>query len=66
MNGTDSKDRKRQMQRAIKPIDIWMVSLTESIDSEQRGQRPVVVIAVHSHAKPHYVSGQVPVQNGQN
>jgi len=63
MNGTDSKDRKRQMQRAIKPIDIWMVSLTESIDSEQRGQRPVVVIAVHSHAN---VSMVVPLTSNQD
>ena len=34
------------MQHAIRPADIWMVSLTEIIGSEQRGQRPAVVIAV--------------------
>jgi len=35
------------MQTAIKPLDIWMVSLTESIGSEQRGQRPAIVISTH-------------------
>ena len=34
------------MQHAIRPKDIWMVSLTETMGNEQRGQRPVVVIAV--------------------
>jgi mRNA interferase MazF len=34
------------MQHAIRPKDVWMVSLTETIGSEQRGQRPAVVIAV--------------------
>jgi len=34
------------MQHAIRPMDIWMVSLTETVGSEQKGQRPAVVIAV--------------------
>jgi len=51
------------MQRAIKPIEVWMVSLTESIDSEQRGQRPVVVIAVHPQAN---VSMVVPLTSNQD
>jgi mRNA-degrading endonuclease toxin of MazEF toxin-antitoxin module len=38
------------MQGAIRPMDIWMVSLTETVGSEQRGQRPAVVIAVHPQA----------------
>src|SRR4030067_1807459 len=51
------------MQREISPKDIWMVSLTESIDSEQRGQRPVVVIAVHPQAN---VSMVVPLTSNQD
>ena len=34
------------MQRAIRSMDIWMVSLTETLGSEQRGQRPAIVISV--------------------
>ncbi len=35
------------MQHAIKPMDIWMVSLTETIGTEQRGQRPAIIISIH-------------------
>ncbi|MGA2387202.1 MAG: type II toxin-antitoxin system PemK/MazF family toxin [Candidatus Bathyarchaeia archaeon] len=38
------------MQRAIKPMDIWMVSLTETVGSEQMGQRPAIVISVHNQS----------------
>jgi len=38
------------MQRNIKPMDIWMVSLTDTLGTEQRGQRPAIIIAIHSQA----------------
>ena len=50
------------MQNAIRPKDIWMVSLTESMGSEQRGQRPAVVIAVQPQAN---ISMVVPLTSNQ-
>ncbi len=51
------------MQRAIRPKDIWMVSLTETIGNEQRGQRPAVIMAVHPQGN---VSMVVPLTSNQD
>ncbi len=51
------------MQRTIRPMDIWMVALTETVGSEERGQRPAVVIAVHSKAN---ISMVVPLTSNQD
>jgi mRNA-degrading endonuclease toxin of MazEF toxin-antitoxin module len=44
-------------------MDIWLVALTETIGSEQRGQRPAVVIAVHPPAN---VCMVVPLTSNQD
>jgi len=51
------------MQHAIRPMDIWMVALTETVGSEERGQRPAVIMAVHSKAN---VSMVVPLTSNQD
>jgi mRNA-degrading endonuclease toxin of MazEF toxin-antitoxin module len=44
-------------------MEIWMVSLTETVGSEERGQRPAIVIAVQPHTKSSFV---VPLTSNQD